>query len=921
MKKITNHIFSILKTGFYLTLFSLLFFNFSLNAQSRGVVKGIITDATSGNPLPGANIIVVGQQIGTATLKDGSYQISLKPGNYNLQISYVSYKTIKSKVIVEAGKTINQDFDLSVDLVGTQEVIVLGSRRSDRTVVDSPVPIDVISAKEIEMSGLTQTTELLKMLVPSYNAPQNTITDGSDHVRPASLRGLGPDQVLVLVNGKRRYTSALVHVNGTIGRGSTGADLNAIPASAIDRIEVLRDGAAAQYGSDAIAGVINLVLKKRVGLDASISIGENMTTQERGYSESEGLIAGEDASTYSWDGNAEDVSMNDGLATSVHVGYGFEVKERGTVYISAEYKKHDFSNRAGLDPRQQYFDGDVRENSFNRLNHIYGDAKTTDMGVFLNGSIPLKDNLQFYAFGGYTVRDGLAGGFYRRARDNRTVRSIYPNGFLPKIATDIYDGSFSSGLKGNIGSWGFDVSETFGGNVFDFNVVNTLNTSMGALSPTEFFAGSLKFYQSTTNVDFVNQFDIGFSSPLNLATGLEYRIENYQIAPGGAHSYGNGGVPILDGPNQGNGASVGSQVFPGFSPANIQDQYRTNFAAYVDLENDILPNLTMGLAGRFEQYSDFGSTINGKLSARYELFDGFAIRGAASNGFRAPSLAQSYFTSIATVFINSVPFEVGTFPVSSPAAKALGAKDLDAEKSINISAGVTYSKENFSLTVDGYQISIADRIILSETFRGDDIAAFLLAKGIYANGGRYFTNLLDTKTTGVDVTARYGIKLNEVSSLKFTVAMNFNSSEITNKDEIKTPEEISTLTDTPLMGETGQKNFEEGQPKDSWNFMMNYTYQNIGIMVRALRFGEITRYTSWAPNHTQTYSPTWVTDVEVSYKVTDGINFAIGSNNILNSYPDKQLKRISFNGIFQYSGYSPSGYNGRFVYTRLNVRL
>lgn len=904
--------------------FLMLMFNYNLFAQEGTVkIKGTVIDAKTGNALPGANILVVGTNKGTSTDVNGEYSLELLPGRYQLQVSFVSYRTLKAEITLEAGKTLIRDFQLNADLIGTDEVVVLGTRTRDRTVVDSPVPIDVITAKEIERSGFTQTTELIKMLVPSYNAPENTITDGSDHVRPAALRGLGPDQVLVLINGKRRHTSALVHVNGSIGRGSTGADLNAIPASVIDRIEVLRDGASAQYGSDAIAGVINIVLKDKKGLDVSATYGQHVTTQERGYAETEANIEGDDAATYSWDGNVEDVSITDGASKILHLGYGFDLYD-GVVYISGQLRQKDYTNRAGLDPRQQYFsqpDGspDPREASFDRLNHRFGDAETSDYGVFLNSSIPINDNTSFYAFGGYSYRNGLSGGFYRRSLDDRNVRAIYPDGFLPKIETNIYDGSFAAGVKGSLGKWAYDVSETFGGNTFVFNVTNSLNTSMGTASPTDFHAGDLKFYQSTTNIDFVRQLEIGTAQPLNIAAGFEFRWENYQLAPGEYNSYADGGVPILDGPNAGNPAPTGAQVFPGFSPVNTQDETRTNFGLYADFENHVTSNWLLGAAGRYEYYSDFGSTVTGKVNTRYELLPGFALRGAVSTGFRAPSLAQAYFSSIATVFIGGVPYEVGTFPVSSDVAKALGAEDLTAEKSVNVSAGFTFSATNFSLTIDGYQINIEDRIVLTENFTGEGITTFLQNQNINASGGRFFTNALNTKTYGVDITSRYGVKLG-AGTLRITAALNFNKTEITNRNDIQTPDELAAVTSIPLLGRVEQGRFEKGQPTSSWNFMGSYNIAKWNFMVRAQRFGEVTSYNN-DPARDQTYGALWVVDAEAAYDIISGLQLAVGVNNIFDTYPDKTLKINSFNGIFQFSGFSPSGFNGRYIYSRVNFSI
>ncbi len=912
------------------TIFLFLIFAVStLHAQATGKIIGKVTDASTGDPLLGANVTVVGTTTGAATNTSGEYSLTLKPGTYTIKASFVSYKAAVAKVTVTAGKTVMQNFKLNPDLIGTGEVVVLGSRRAGRTVVNSPVPVDVLTEKAIEQTGATQTTTLLKMLVPSFNQPQNTITDGSDEVRPAAIRGMNPDHVLVLINGKRRHQSALIHVNGSIGRGSSGVDLNAIPVGAIERIEVLRDGASAQYGSDAIAGVINIILKKKVGLDVSATAGEYITTQNRGYAEDEGNRPGEDASSFDWDGNAEDVNITDGFSTDVNVGYGFKVGNGGIVYLSGVYVNHNGTNRAGLDPRQQYFNidwattnqtPDPREKTFNRLNHHWGDSRTVDMGVFLNADIPLKDNLSFYAFGGYTYRTGFAGGYYRRSLDNRNVRAIYPDGFLPKISPKIYDGSFVAGLKGNFGKWSYDFAQTYGTNTFNFNTFNTLNASFGTQSKTSFDDGSLKASQAVTTADFVRTYNIGTAEPLTVAVGAEFRWENYQIVAGEPMSYENGGVPILDGPNAGNPAPVGSQVFPGFSPKNEQNESRTNFGVYVDLENDVLDNWTVGVAGRFENYSDFGSAFAGKFATRFEFTPGFAFRGAVSNGFRAPSLSQAFFSSIATNFIGGVPFEVGTFPVNTEVAKALGAKPLDAEKSVNISAGFTVSQNNFDLTVDGYLINLKDRVVLSENFRGGQIPDFLQARGINATGGRYFTNAVDTKTMGLDVTAKYGVQLNSKSSLKFIVAMNFNKTEITNKDEIQTPEELKQITDIPLLGRVEQGRIEKGQPLSSWDFALNYTYDKFNTTLRLHRYGEFTSYNQ-DPTRDQTFGTVWHANIDFSYELMPQLTLAVGVNNIFDAYPDKNLKKNSFNGIFLYNNFTPSGYNGRFIYTRLRLSM
>jgi iron complex outermembrane receptor protein len=892
-------------------------------AQTRGIIHGYVKDEKTGEALPGANISLVGKQIGQSAKSNGEFQLSVPAGKQQIQVSFLGYKTVRKELTITVGENTSIDFLLQSDIVGANEVIVLGSRGSVRTVINSSVPVDVISAKDIEHSGYTQTSDLLKTLIPSFNAPQASLTDGSDHVRPASLRSLGPDQVLVLVNGKRRYTSALVNVNGTIGRGSTGVDYNAIPASAIDHIEVLRDGASAQYGSDAIAGVINIILKDRKGLDASASYGEYVTTQNRGYSETEGNIPGETAATYSWDGNPKDVKITDGFSKAVHLGYGLSFLADGSLYISGEYRKHNPTNRAGLDPRQQYItvngQADPREASFNRLNHRFGDADLEDVGLFLNSSIPVNDESKLYLFGGYSSRDGSAAGFYRRSLDDRNVRAIYPDGFLPLIDSKIKDGSLAAGLKGVLGTWTYDLSESYGGNSFDFNVDHSLNTSYGTNSPTSFYAGSLKFLQSTTNLDLVKQLSVGTADYLNIALGAEFRWEKYELDPGSPNSYTDGGVTILDGPNAGKPASIGAQVFPGFLPVNAQNQTRTNVGVYADLENRITQLWTVGAAGRFEDYNDFGSTLNGKLDTRYEITPELAVRGALSNGFRAPSLAQEYFSSISTTFISGVPYEVGTFPVNSLVAKALGAKDLKAEKSVNISAGITYALANLSLTVDGYQIRIKDRIVLTENFTGSSIANFLQTKGINATGGRFFTNGINTKTNGIDLTARYGFTL-AGGSLRLIAALNFNKTEITNKDQIVTPAELKAITTTPILGRVEQGRIESGQPKSSINLQGNYSYTSWSFLLRAIRYGEITSYNT-NPAQDQTFRSLWTIDAEASYEFIKGLSFAFGGNNLFDIYPDKVLKINSTSGLLPYSSSSPSGYNGRYIYSRVSISI
>lgn len=901
-------------------VFTLLLFvtTIDLMAQATGTVTGIVRDAANGEVLTGANVSVVGQTRGATANLEGAYSLTLQAGTYQLRATFVGYAPLRQSVTVIAGQTVNVDFDLNPDLIGADDIIVLGTRSTERTVIQSTVPVDVISGVELEQFGYMQTTAIIRQLVPSFNSPKSSVTDGTDHVNPATLRGLGPDQVLVLVNGKRRHTSALVHLNGSVGRGATGVDLNAIPSNMIERIEVLRDGAAAQYGSDAIAGVINIVLKKDNGLDASMTYGQNYSVTQRGYKTNEALPV--NGTPQSWAGNSQflddKVTYTDGKSLSLHLGYGGDLGERGNFYIAGQFRNQDPTNRAGLDPRQQYpTANDPREATFNRVNHKYGSAELQDLSLFYNAEYDISDDKTWYAFGGLSNRQGSAAGFYRRALDARNTLEIYPDGFLPHIETNISDFSVATGVRGTIGEWNYDVSETIGRNRLEFGVNKSLNASFGPTSPSKFYAGALIFTQASTNFDMVRTVEIGTASPMTVAMGAEFRYENYQIEAGEAPSFVAGPVA---------GKAPGAQVFPGFTPRNATDEERTNVGLYVDVENDITSQLLMAAALRFENYSDFGSIFTGKVSGRYEFIEGLAVRGAVSTGFRAPSLAQSYFSAVSTNFINGVPFEVGTFPVTSSAARALGAIDLEAEKSVNISGGVTFQRGNFSLTADYYDISITDRVVVSENFTGSGpggtLQSFLATQGVNATGGRYFTNAVDSRTTGIDIIARYAVQVEDYT-IRTTLGANITQTEITNKDEITTPAALAQYTSVPLFGRVEQGRYEEGQPSSSVQSSISVSRDAWDVLIRVNRFGEYKSYHTSNPDLDQVYSEKFITDLEISREVATGTRFAVGVNNLFDVYPDRTLQPSSNFGIFQFSGLTPFGFDGRYIYSRLTLNF
>ncbi len=815
-----------------------------------------------------------------------------------------------------------------------EQISVIGSRRLGRTVEDSPVPIDIIGADSLKNSGQTETNALLSSLLPSFNFPQASLTDGSDHVRPAQLRGLAPDHTLVLVNGKRRHSNALLNLNGSTGRGSSSVDLNAIPANAIARIEVLRDGAAAQYGSDAIAGVINIVLKSASsGGSVSAIYGANMTEMD-GVPELKSVS--EDANGNLAFNEGSDRSLTDGQTLTLQGNMGFELGDNGFLNISTEYRDRHSTNRSDYDQRENYArldDGSVngaldpRELTWDRYNHNFGNGNVEDFSVFYNAGYELTNNAELYSFGSYSKREGEGGGFYRRAQDDRNVTEIYPDGFLPVITSDINDFSLALGVKGFVSEWNYDVSAVYGLDDFEFGVIDSVNTSYGPSSQTRFDAGTLTYDQLTLNVDFSREVDVDFlTSGLNIAVGAEYRREGYEIQAGEEASYAQGtfgpGGAVTD-PVNGPFGSAGSQVFPGFTPESASDNSRHNVSLYVDLEAYITDNWNLTVAARYEDYSDFGDTLNGKIATRYTLTEDLALRASVSTGFRAPSLQQQHFTSVATVFVDGEPTQTGTFAPSSNVAKALGSPGLDAEEATNYGIGFTWSTDfNFSLSVDYYQILIDDRIVLSNNLSGAAIADLL--EGTGANQGRFFLNAIDSKTRGVDVVASYNLITDNYGDVAFNLGFNYGKNQVT--DIIAPPAELqgAGFDQDNLFSGNELRRFEVSTPRNKYNLSAVWTIDDWRATLRNTRYGE-TQDPSDIAQRNEVLKPKWITDLDVAYAVTDNVSVSLGANNIFDVYPDPTRDLVddvtTFSRLFSYSSFSPFGFNGRYVYGKIEMRF
>ena len=892
-------------------------------AQAAGVLRGRVVGPT-GEALPGATISVAGSERGAVARTDGSYQLSLQAGRYEVHARLLGYAERVDSVTMEEAKTTTKDFHIERVATSLENVAILGTRGERRTVISAPVPIDVLSAADLGQSGRTETAQMIQAVAPSFNFPRATIADGTDHIRPATLRGLSPDQALILVNGKRRHASALVNLNGFVGRGAQAVDLNAIPASLIDHIEILRDGAAAQYGSDAIAGVINIVLKSDAPGNYTVEAGQNITTYNR-----------DATSQLAFPGQTAERSVHDGDVFTTSLNNGWSFGRNGFLQVGGELRNRSGTNRSLPDTRPQYFTGDPRNASPPAMHFWQGDSYNRDGQLLVNVGETFANDVEVYAFGGYGRRRGASAGMWRRANDDRTVRSIYPDGFLPFIKSDIGDASFTAGLKGETLGWGWDLGSVYGRNSFAFTIDNSANASLGNASKTSFDAGELVSSQSTTTLDLNREVGAPWHAPIRVAVGAEVRADQYDITAGEPDSYRDGGVRVLDasGAPTTRLAAAGAQVFPGFRPGDAGSHSRSNEAVYVDLESDLTSRLLLGVAGRAERYSDFGSTSTGKVAGRFNLAKNFALRGAVSSGFRAPSLGQEFFSSTATNFIAGVPFDIRTFPVDTKEARLLGARDLEPERSVNVSAGLAVEPASgLAFTADYYRITINKRIVLSDNFTGTAIQTLFTNAGLTGvSGGRFFSNAIDTRSNGVDLVANYDVSLGLRSVLRLTSGYNYNTVKVTRVDS--TPPELSAFQEN-LFGRVERARIERGNPRDNFFVSGNYTVGALGFTARTQRYGEVSIAGATPTNTTgkldQTFGAKWISDIGVSYTVRSRYSIAIGADNVFDVYPDRNLNPgdpqttnggISNFGIFPYNGISPFGFNGRFVYTKLSLGL
>ncbi|KQV49264.1 TonB-dependent receptor [Pelomonas sp. Root1217] len=741
---------------------------------------------------------------------------------------------------------------LAQEASNLERVTVIGSRKSlpAASSTDTLVPVDIYSMSKItEGGGQFDLAQTLQYLSPSFNSTRQTGADGADLIDSASLRGLGSDQTLVLVNGKRRHTVALVNLFGARNRGTTGTDMNSLPLLAIDNVQVLRDGAAAQYGSDAIAGVINIQLKKKQGCEAVAGFGQYSAGDGKNYL----------ASAYC----------------------GVKIAD-GTLGVTGEWQDRGRSNRA--DP------GDLR---------TIGDTQVKNKTVYLNGEFPLSTDNKLYLTAGAQNRDASSaawsrGGVGSDDIPSRNSAAMYPDGFVPYINGDIEDRYVIVGWKSALAGWDTDLSQTYGSNKMRYNISHTLNASIAnkdllaggkGISPTSFDAGGFGFSQATTNFD-VSRFFPDLLGGSNIAFGAEYRREKYNIVAGEPGSYND-----VDG--LGFGGNAGSQGFPGFQPGDVTNRSRNSQALYADWEANLTQALTVDAAVRAEHYSDFGSSTTAKLAGSYKFNNAFLLRGAASTGFRAPSLQQLYFSSTITDFINLQPVDVVIAPNGSTLTNAAGVPALKQEKSTNFTVGFTVKpSQDTALTADLYQIKIKDRIVLSGRVDSSDPNLGPILQGLGVGQAQFFVNSVDTRTRGLDLTASTRSKLG-AGSLNTFLALNLSRTTVT---KIHVPSTLKIEPDV-LLSERERLFIEEAGPRAKATLGFEYSQGAWTGEAKIIHFGSQTQGTFNVGEYLH-YKPKTSMDLGMSWQATPALKFSLGGNNVFNVKPTRQDSGQTDNGFY-----------------------
>ena len=812
-------------------------------------VKGKITD-TNGEALPYVNVIEKGTTNGTTTDDNGDFSLNVKKMPTTLVVSSIGFSSVEKQINNTNFVTIS----INEDSVSLDEVVLTGNRSKPRTILDSAVPIDNISLKELQTTGQSSIDQMLTYTVPSYNASNQTISDATAHFDPADLRGLGPSRTLVLVNGKRKNQSALVYVNDTPGKGEVGVDMKSIPTAAIERVEVLRDGASAQYGSDAVAGVINIILKKDIDY-TEVNASAGITSE------------------------------GDGFNVAADVNHTFTFGDGGFVNTTLALSHQDKTNRAGEPGKDALFGVDnqwTRDNP--DLGMIIGQPEMKKGDLFVNAEYPLNDDTKLYAFGGFNLRKGKSFALYRVPYWVTTDFGLLTptgetyNGFQPTFETDIQDKLFTVGVKFHLLGFDADFSANYGGNSVDYTIGNTINLALGANSPTTFDAGGYDF----SNI--IGNFDVSrtLNDNVSVAFGVEARQERFKVTAGQKESY------------EGLTAdSVGkSESFPGLQPSNALNETRTNVGVYGTVDWDITEKLLLGGAIRYENYSDFGGNTSWKINGRYKLNKSGVLRASYSTGFRAPSLHQVYFSNTQTLLLDSGEIgEEATFRNTDPKIQDLGVANLFAEKSKNISVGLTVkASRNFVISLDYYNVRVDDRVLFSGKISeiddngnvNTDIKQILDDNNV--KNFKFFINAVNTKTQGFDYTMRY--KNIEFASGKLGVnlALNINQTEL--DGQVKTPIKLANYKNK-IFDRKEQSRILSARPNTKFLFGVDYKIRKFSTALNNTYFGDVKWQHATDPLKDQTFTGKVLTDVSLGYKFSDVISANIIVNNVFDVYPDE----------------------------------
>lgn len=726
------------------------------------------------------------------------------------------------------------------------EVVVVGSRGTPRLVTESSAPIDLIDGEQLRASGFNDLGKALQFVAPSVNFPRSATAPSAANTRGVTLRSLSSDQVLVLVDGKRRHASSVLNFNNVVGRGTVPVDLNTIPLAAVERVEILRDGAAAQYGSDAIAGVVNIVLRR--------DDTQTFTSLQAGATEN-----------------------GDGETAIVAAGTGLNIGSEGSLTLTAESRYRDFTNSAGMDSR------------VGRITNRQGDPESLDLGFVANARIPVTDAALLYGNVIVSKRDSESAAQYRAPN----VSPLYPVGFLPLIDLDMLDLAATVGWSRPLSEWTLDVSNTFGSNRADFNVDDSVNTSLGVSSPFEFDAGGTRYQQNVFGVALTRPVD--WLSGANLAFGVEARYESFEIVRGESASL----------------TGAGAQGFPGFNPPRPVDENRNAWSAFADAELQAMQSLSFGAAVRYEDYSDFGSEVTGKLAAMFKPTSVIAFRATGSTGFRAPSLQQQYFSTVSSQSSGGVLVNVGTFAVDDPVSRALGAQSLQAETSEHVSVGAVLTPmAGLTVSLDAFRIDIDDRIILSESLSGAAVTMILRQAGIAnASQVRFFTNAADTRTEGFELTAAWrGTWFDRIRS---ELTLGFMSVDTELQRVVANP----VLPSIPLLGLASIDLLTEAQPEDKLTLSSVQSWADWRVRLDVTRFGE---YRNVPVIEEQTYGAVTTLDVGIDYSISPSWRLSVGVLNANDAYPDEIAQRALLQGgSLQYSESGGMGTDGREYYARV----